>query len=77
VPWGDFNTGDQTGAKLDAAAVRDAQEHSPRVWMVAGFYDPDEEIAAALKRLRDAGYTQTYKAEFGGPIALYRFDRAD
>jgi mannosyltransferase len=75
VPWGDFNTGDQTGAKLDAAAMRVAQAHSPRVWMIAGFYDPDDEIAAAVERLRDAGFTQTYKAEFGGPIALYRFER--
>jgi mannosyltransferase len=75
VPWGDFNTGDQTGAKLDAAAVRDAQANSPRVWMVAGFYDPDDEIAEAVRRLRDAGYVQTYKHEYGGPIALYRFDR--
>jgi hypothetical protein len=74
VPWGDFKTGDQTGAKLDAAAVRTARAHSPRVWMIAGFYDPDDEIAAAVDRLRDAGYVQKYKAEYGGPIALYRFD---
>lgn len=75
VPWGDFNTGDQTGAQLDADAVRNAQAHAPRVWMIAGFYDPDEEIAAAVERLRDAGYVQTYKEEYGGPIALYRFER--
>ncbi|MDQ1519242.1 MAG: hypothetical protein QOI55_315 [Actinomycetota bacterium] len=77
VPWGEFNTGDQAGAVLTTRAAQFARSHARRVWMVAGFYDPDREIATAVRNLRDAGFTQTLRREYDGPIVLYLFERAN
>jgi hypothetical protein len=74
VPWGDFIVGDQTGEPLTEAAVRELRAEHDRVWMVAGFYDPDDEIAQSVERMRSS-YRLTLRRDFGGPLVLYLFER--
>jgi mannosyltransferase len=76
VPWGRFKTGDQTGATLTAQAVHDARLHAKRVWLIAGFYDPDEEIAAAVRRLSNDGFRFRSRKDYAGPIVIYLFEQS-
>jgi mannosyltransferase len=75
VRWGHFRTGDQTGRILTPSAAQRALAH-PRVWVVSGFYDPKEQTAVAIRRLRAVGFRETFHRQYDGPIVLYRFDRA-
>jgi mannosyltransferase len=74
APWGDFIVGDQSGAPLTEAAVRELGDEHDRVWMIAGFYDPDAEIAQSIERMR-SDYRLTSRRDYGGPLVLYLFER--
>jgi hypothetical protein len=74
-PWGKFHTGMQEGLALPDASVGELRAKYDRVWVIAGFYDPDPQISHSLRLLRDAGYRLDFSHTYGGPIALYLFQR--
>jgi mannosyltransferase len=73
-PWGGFGVGDQTGNTLPARIADALPASHDRVWMVAGFYDPEAQLATSVRRM-ERGYQQTFFREYGGPIKLYLFER--
>jgi mannosyltransferase len=73
-PWGGFGVGDQTGDTLPARIANALAADHDRVWMVAGFYDPDGQKATSVRRM-ERDYTQTFAREYGGPLELYLFER--
>jgi hypothetical protein len=73
-PWGEFHVGEQTGVTLPASVVRALSQQHERVWLLAGFYDPDEQINEALRRLRSR-YSVVMRREVSGPMYLYLLER--
>jgi len=73
-PWGSFGVGDQTGRTLPERVTRDLAAKYDRVWMVSGFYDPEDQVAESVRRM-ERDYTLAFSREYGGPIHLYRFER--
>src|SRR5262249_1443762 len=75
TPWGKFHTGMQKGEVLPASTADALPAKYDRVWVLAGFYDPANEINDSLTRMRNAGYRQVSAHTYGGPLALYLFQR--
>lgn len=75
VPWGGFEVGDQTGGTMPVAAVRAMAARYARIWVISGFYDPDDQVATVTARLRTR-YRLVRTNDYDGNITLSLFERA-
>jgi hypothetical protein len=75
VPWGGFGVGDQTGDTMPETAVRAMAAKYGRIWVISGFYDPDDQKDTVLDRMRTE-YRLVRAQKFDGKIDLYLFERA-
>jgi mannosyltransferase len=75
VAWGGFEVGDQTGDTMPASAVQAMAATYDRIWLISGFYDPDEQVAIVTDRMR-IRYRLVRTHEYDGNISLSLLERA-